>query len=102
MMQIYNVGPDELDYEDSNAVWIVYHYEGGMYDGSGEAVALGLDGKLRIIGLGHCSCYGPFDEGISAGDIVEVEEFLKENDSVHGYVSYDSLENKVRELLSQN
>lgn len=40
--------------------WVVTHYKNDTYDGSGEAVFY-KDGKVAIVNLAHCSCYGPGD-----------------------------------------
>lgn len=39
-------------------------YEGtGSYDGTGQILAL-KEGKWYLQSMGHCSCYGPLDDGI--------------------------------------
>ena len=38
---------------------VIYWYESGDYDGSGEALAHRLDGLFEGMPLGHCSCDGP-------------------------------------------
>lgn len=43
---------------------IIYDYESGSYDGSGEAYMI-KDKKLYFCSLSHCSCYGPWDAGRS-------------------------------------
>jgi hypothetical protein len=78
-------------------VWMAYWYECGDYDGCGEAIALGKDGFLYCAGLGHCSCYGPFEDGFEK--MCSVEDFLGSLGTVHGYVSYAQLEEKVVDLL---
>ena len=102
-MKIYQVGPDDAYDEpqnDERYLWLVYWYEIGDYCGDGEAVALGVDGKLYVYGLGHCSCYGPFDEwGVNRSDGIAVEDFLKERDSIHDLQFRDEVEEQVRKLL---
>lgn len=93
-MKEYKVGPDD-PYglpSDKGYRWIVHWYQEGSYDGDGEAVA--FDGeKLHIYNLGHCSCYGPFEQGYQGS--VSVEDF-RESAIVH--VRKEVAE-KVEELL---
>jgi hypothetical protein len=103
-MKIYQVGPDvpyDLPGEDDQRFeWVVFWYEDGGYDGSGEAVGLCKDdGLLYIKDLGHCSCYGPMDGGLESGDKMTVEDFLKHNESVLAYEPKDEIKSKVAELL---
>lgn len=106
-MKIYNVGSDELgnwDLKDVEAQedqfeWFVYDYQNGGYDGSGEAVALGKDGKLHCKNLGHCSCYGPMDGWPYSTEVVAVEDFFKTKDNVLDYDCKDAIKAKVAELL---
>jgi hypothetical protein len=98
-MEVYDVGPDCAygnEYDD-DYIWIVEWYENGGYDGSGEAVALGKDGLLYFANLGHCSCYGPYEDGFSGG--ITVEEYLKTRNDVLGYNQDDLVSKKVLELL---
>lgn len=53
-------GPDDSDFP-ADAEWCVYYYECGSYEGSGEAF-FGGGGKFWVKSLGHCSCYGPWDD----------------------------------------
>jgi len=67
-MKIVNVGPDEVELSEivesyPNATVVVYDYERGDWDGDGWAVIRFEDG-WNIIGLGHCSCFGPFDKHV--------------------------------------
>ncbi len=100
-MEVYCVGPDEggcgVDDPD-NWIWAVEWYEGGGYEGHGEAVALNKDGKLYFASLGHCSCYGPYDDGFSGG--ITVQEYLKSKNDVLGYAQDDNIFQKVLELLN--
>lgn len=105
-MKIYNVGPDEFsEYElkemdAENFEFVVYWYEGGGYDGSGEAVGLCKDDNLLYVkGLGHCSCYGPMDGGMGSGDKVTIEDFLSHKDDIHSYDARTEIKEKVKELL---
>lgn len=101
-MNIYNVGPDELDecslsYLPQDTVWVVYHYTIGDYCGDGQAVVLTKNKELYIATLGHCSCYGPIE---SPKDFYKTtsEKYLSsfsdvtENYNCHVY-------DKVKELL---
>lgn len=103
-MKLYCVGPDEAYDEpgqDDRYEWLVYWYEEGDYCGDGEAVALGKDGKLYTYGLGHCSCYGPFDDWGTFDETVEVEKFLGQKESIHESDWEDAVKDKVRELLNR-
>ena len=105
-MKVYCLNDEAYGYDDGGDQyqWMAYWYESEPYEGSGEAVALGKDGFLYIANLGHCSCYGPFedhwDNTPASWDKVSVEDFLGGLDSVHGHVSYAELEAKVAELLA--
>lgn len=67
-MKIYNVGHEELDeydfeYLDEGAYeYFIYNYHYECYEGEGAAVLKGKNGKFTLIGLGHCSCFGPLEE----------------------------------------
>ena len=69
-MKIYNVGRDELsDYELENLdkeayEYFVYNYTYLDYEGEGAAVLKDNNGKFVLVGLGHCSCYGPLEERV--------------------------------------
>lgn len=41
----------------------VYWYQAGSYDGTGYLLAQFADGGYGLTYLGHCSCYGPLDDG---------------------------------------
>ncbi len=101
-MDIYQVGPD-MPYglsEDQKFAWVVIYYENGGYDGQGEAVALCKDdGLLYIKNLGHCSCYGPMDDGLEAGGTMTVEKFLEDKEDIISYDAKDVVKEKVSELL---
>lgn len=101
-MKLYNVGPDEpygYEEKDDRYVWLVYWYEIGDYCGDGEAVAFGKDGLVYFYGLGHCSCYGPFDDWGSPGKGMTVEEYLRPKDSVHDLSVKGPVDEKVTKLL---
>ena len=88
---------DLKNFEDFN--WIVHNYENGTYDGVGYAVAL-KDTTLYVYNLGHCSCYGPFDDG-SQGFInsFSVQDFLTSEDIFVGRIDDEKVRNKVKEVL---
>lgn len=99
-MKIYNIGPDELSKWDIGQIdieldWIVVFYENYGYEGSGEAVGY-RDGKLYVKNLGHCSCYGPVEDGFGE---FSVEDFREALDSIHSYIDTPGVEEKVLELL---
>jgi hypothetical protein len=56
---------------------IVYHYTDGGYDGWGELIGWNEDGSLSVYDLGHCSCFGPTDEG--PYETLTVEEYIAKN-----------------------
>jgi hypothetical protein len=98
-MVVYSVGPDEFGeyYNNDGGEWIVEWYENHEYEGNGEAI-LFKDGKLYSLGLGHCSCNDPREDGFDY--MCTPEEFLKGLSEVHGYVSYKEVQDKIVELLS--
>jgi len=54
--------PSEYELKDqSQILWVAGWYEPGGYDGDGEALVAYKDGTFEWKGLGHCSCYGPWD-----------------------------------------
>lgn len=81
----YSTGPDEIDpgnwheygQTDLRFAWVVYHYERGSYEGSGDAVARATDGTYWQKRLGHCSCYGPEDGSMgSPWEQLSIEQLL--------------------------
>jgi hypothetical protein len=104
-MEIYNVGPDDINYEfetmdTSLYEWMVVWYENGGYDGSGEAMALGKDGHLYYQNLGHCSCYGPM-ESWPQQDFIVAELFGETANVLNSPFTYGCVEEKVRKLLGK-
>lgn len=80
---LYQLGPEEIGDLDSDRhwrckyQWVIYWYESGCYEGSGNAIS--WDGTtLRHHDLGHCSCYGP-EDGLNDGDVVTVEDLTSES-----------------------
>lgn len=102
-MQVYCLR-DELSEWNWNNInkddyqWAVYWYENGGYDGSGELVALGKDGFLYYTNLGHCSCYGPLEAGLSK---TTEEEFFKDKDDIWQKDWNASIKDKVKELMGR-
>ncbi|MGL5582996.1 MAG: hypothetical protein ACRDCE_18865 [Cetobacterium sp.] len=47
--------------ESIGAIKVIGWYGYGSYEGSGEALIVFNDGTLSLENLGHCSCYGPWD-----------------------------------------
>ena len=81
-MKIYNVGHEELDdddfeYLDKEAYeYLIYNYHYKNYEGEGAAVLKDSDGKSMLVGLGHCSCYGPLEECVPKC-IYSLDEIIK-------------------------
>lgn len=71
--------PGQCDY--GNAQLVVTDYEEREYDGSGTALVLCDDGRVEEINMGHCSCYGPWDEA-AVGTWPSVEAFRQAQDDV--------------------
>lgn len=110
MVEMFKVGPDELNEWDLNEVkddprfeWFVYWYQDGGYDGQGDALALCKeDGLLYYKDLSHCSCYGPM-EGWSTGSTkYTVEQFFEDSDSIFAWTVRDEIKAKVTELLPRS
>ncbi len=104
MTTIYQVGPDaaydEGQVQDERFEWVVYWYEDGGYDGSGNAVGYNKDDQcLYSYDMGHCSCYGPFDSWGSNQTKVTVEEFFRDKDCIFDPDYKDEVVKKVAELL---
>ena len=104
MMKIYQLGDELCDWDlnevsDADFEWLIHDYEIGCYDGSGQAVALGKDGRVWVKDLGHCSCYGPMDSWETGCSIITVEELLREKDDVHDIRINGTILSKAKELL---
>ena len=52
---------DENILEEVGIEWAIYDYECSGYEGTGNALMY-KEGKWYTHDLGHCSCYGPFEE----------------------------------------
>lgn len=104
-MEVYQVGPDDPGVcQDERFSWVVHHYAIGDYDGSGEAVAFCKEtGLLHILGLDHCSCYGPLEDGLDGGRTMTVEEFLADQqETIFDYQPSCEVMGMVRSLLLNN
>ena len=89
----------ELDNVNVELAWLVYHYTYGSYEGYGEAIGLGTDGKLYFQNLGHCSCFGAFwDNNFPNGGSLSIEEFVADEVSVLDDTN-TQVRQKVYELL---
>jgi hypothetical protein len=103
-MKLYNVGVNQLNeydharVEQMKFVWMVYWYEGDSDWGSGDAVALGIDGLLYTGNLGHCSCSGPIQDAF-LGKGETVQEFFAAKQSIFDHDLRDEVMVKVRELM---
>jgi len=86
-MHVFSLGPDEYDPDNlpKDRIWVVYWYEEGYYDGSGIAMIKYLDGTFDWHCMGHCSCYGGWEEYIEAH--MTFEEALADLD--HNGFPYD-------------
>lgn len=72
----------------SDALVVVTEYEQGDYEGSGEALVLCADGSVKEYNLGHCSCYGPWENGCDCS----WDNFADWQESVMGAASLDLIE----------
>ena len=105
-MDVYSLGQEKLSDEydlapylgEEKYDWVVYRYNNYGYDGDGELVALGKDGLLYCMSLGHCSCYGPVDN--QSFSTLTVEEFAKGPENIFDN-DYALVRSKVLELLGR-
>jgi len=79
-MEKYKIGPDEFsDWDWKNILeeeyeWFVYWYEASGYEGSGVAITKCKSGGYDLFGLGHCSSFGPLEDGpIHLNDVASVQ-----------------------------
>ncbi|MCE5269526.1 MAG: hypothetical protein LLG00_16745 [Planctomycetaceae bacterium] len=94
MMQEYQLGSDDPDIS-GDYDWVVHNYDAGDWSGSGTAAAY-KDGQLFMWNLGHCSCYGPTDDGPQVVDAASIDW-----SSLHSLAELDNdVRVKVEELLS--
>lgn len=81
-MKIYNVGKGSLDEYDLEYLdeevyeYLIYNYHDEGYEGDGAAVLKDKNGKFTLIGLGHCSCFGPLEE-CNPKCIYSLDEIIK-------------------------
>lgn len=69
----------------NNVLIMVDHYEAGCYDGMGWGLVLNKDGSIEEYNLGHCSCYGPYEDSHKMWK--SKKEFLDDCSSVIGVSS---------------
>jgi hypothetical protein len=70
---------DEIQDLPNTVFEIWYWYSAEYYEGSGNAILRYTDGTWGAVDLGHCSCYGPFDEKNYLGKfktLIELEASL--------------------------
>ncbi len=81
MMEVYEVGPDNIEpNENENFLWVVTWYQSNYYEGSGEMIALNKDGSLHEFNLSHCSCNDPLEDWwTGCGQVVSKEAYLGGN-----------------------
>jgi hypothetical protein len=53
---------DARDLAGHGIVEAWYWYRAGSYEGTGELIGRGVDGRWTLLNLSHCSCYGPCDD----------------------------------------
>lgn len=81
-MKVIHLNEEAYYYPDDmfkDADLMVTDYETQPYEGSGDALVLRKN-KVEYYYLGHCSCYGPFENG--SAEIVSLEEFKNQNSEV--------------------
>lgn len=100
-MLVVNLQDEPYDIPANGFRFIITDYQSGSYEGDGTAVMLlKYKDELHIKSLGHCSCYGPFD---NAADItsVSVNEFLHA-DNIHSYnIDSERLIDRVKQELNE-
>jgi len=97
-MRVFQVGPEEIDYDRFDFDWLVYWYQTGSYDGDGVA-AYKRDGKFGWANLGHCSCYGPEEQiGEPKMDIVSLMQDLTTTEADYDHDRMEPVRAKVIEL----
>lgn len=77
--------PDSM-YDNVPVLVCAGWYEYGDYDGNGEAIIILEDGRATIVGLGHCSCYGPWDE-VDLNNFIDYNQ-LKANQGSSDHYQY--------------
>ena len=68
--------------DDPKLLLVVTNYEIGDYCGSGDAL-LYRDGMIEYYNLGHCSCYGPFENGPEF--VIGLDNFRDQNEVASCY-----------------
>lgn len=67
-MKQINLKDDPGECDLAGVELVVTQYDAGEYDGSGYAAFVKDDGTCWYMDLGHCSCYGPWDESVWGDD----------------------------------
>ncbi len=93
---VYCLGEELPELETDDYEWLVYEYNYGSYEGDGEAVKMDENGVLWYLNLGHCSCYGPGENG--DWEKVKPENYL-DGCVTSSPSQCDAVDEKVRELL---
>lgn len=83
-------------YNIENYKWLITDYYNGSWDGTGDALACTTKNILESYNLSHCSCYGPFDNGLI--DTYTIEELFGPRVVLTNNNSQEILD-KARELL---
>ena len=76
--------------------WCVYNYQSGSWDGSGYLVACDNQDMLYECSLGHCSCYGPGDGGVSP--LMPLKDYLS-SEQVLDSIGY-GIDAKIHEICA--
>lgn len=58
--KLYDSDEELLERDGFEEAW--YWYATGSYEGTGELIGRGTDGRWTVFSLGHCSCYGPIED----------------------------------------
>jgi hypothetical protein len=95
-MKEFHFGDDPRGYD---AQIVVTDYECGSWEGSGSALTLENDGTVRLHNLGHCSCYGPWEN--SFDEWANLDALIEDSKSVLCTVSQEMLD-KLLELAGRN
>lgn len=80
-MTVIHLQDDPGDYNMHPAKVVVTQYKCGEWEGSGSALLWMCDGSVEEWGLGHCSCYGPWDGPLSAKRN-SLDEFINEDNAL--------------------
>jgi len=96
-LQPLNHEDDRKKFESTGAQAAFYWYSQGDYDGQGKCLFV-KDNKWYLKDLGHCSCYGPLDDG---GDsLTLVEPWLNNLDEAKDKCSEELWTNEIEPLVN--